>query len=282
MEYLDPMKNLIKKVVKKFYEPHHIVLVNIILENILIYDSELQKKMKISTKEINRLLVSLKEDKIIKLESKVENQEDNRQYLRTVYYINFVEVRDIIKYKIYKITKKIEEDMKNSMKEGYVCKNCDKHFSALDAQCFMSNYIFKCDECGGDLIELQLMSYEDSLNVKFMSSIQDIIELLKDIDKYEIPSMDFFQLSEFKKEISKKDIKVESFKIINEDEFKIKETNEEKQIIHDNHEIDIDDVVYVNGKPKAYKDITDEDKEIMNEEEYEKYFEVFSKYLDNK
>ncbi|WUR03128.1 transcription initiation factor IIE subunit alpha (T2EA) [Vairimorpha necatrix] len=282
MEYLPHMKSLIQTVVRKFYELHHCILVDIILENILIYDTDLQKLMKMHNKEINKLLVALKEDKIIKYENKVEVFEDKRQYLRTVYYINFVEVRDIIKYKIFKITKKLDEDLRNSTKEGYYCKTCDKQFSALDAQLIMTNYIFQCDECNGELIENGTnCTTENTLNAKFMNNIRDIINLLKELDKFEIPNMDFFQLTEFKKELEKKteekkdivEIKTEeNFMSIESDIIKYEEDEKKEEIKND-----IEDFVSVNGEMKKFKDVTDEDIEKMNEEEYEKYFEVYSK-----
>lgn len=286
MDYLPQMKVLIKTVVRKFYEPHHSILVDIILENILIYDTELQKLMKMHNKEINKLLVALKEDKIIKYENKVEVYEDKRQYLRVVYYINYSEVKYVIKYKIYKITKKLEEDYKNSIKEGYYCTACDKQFSSLDAQIIMTNYIFKCDDCNGELVENgTINNLENSLNAKFMNSIQDIIILLKELDQFEIPSMDFFQLNEFKKEMLHK---------VEENEQPLEEITEEQFIINnDMHNEDIiikqssdediikdtrNEMVTVKGISKMYSEITEEDKEQMDEDEYEKYFEVYSKY----
>lgn len=288
MEYLPTMRSLIKTVVRKFYDPHHIVLVDIVLDKILIYDTELQKIMKMHNKEVNKLLVILKEDKILKYENKVEVFEDKRQYLRTVYYINYVEVRDIIKYKIFKINKQLEEKLRDSVKEGYYCKECDKQFSALDAQIIMTNYVFKCDYCEGELIENVVNEVENTLNSKFMNNIQEIIGLLKQLDKFEIPSMDFFQLSEFKKEcMNREDVKEESVQLMDDTNFEIKQDNilnEEvpqkiniKSKISEDIEIK-DDIVIVNGVPKKYSEITEEDKEQMNEEEYEKYFEVFSKY----
>ncbi|EEQ82573.1 hypothetical protein NCER_100681 [Vairimorpha ceranae BRL01] len=286
MDYLPQMKVLIKTVVRKFYEPHHSILVDIILENILIYDTELQKLMKMHNKEINKLLVALKEDKIIKYENKVEVYEDKRQYLRVVYYINYSEVKYVIKYKIYKITKKLEEDYKNSIKEGYYCTACDKQFSSLDAQIIMTNYIFKCDDCNGELVENgTINNLENLLNAKFMNSIQDIIILLKELDQFEIPSMDFFQLNEFKKEMLHK---------VEENEQPLEEITEEQFIINnDMHNEDIiikqssdediikdtrNEMVTVKGISKMYSEITEEDKEQMDEDEYEKYFEVYSKY----
>ncbi|EOB14500.1 Transcription initiation factor IIE subunit alpha [Nosema bombycis CQ1] len=198
MEFEPIMKKLIKTVVRKFYEPYHAVITDLILEDVLLYDSELVQKMKMHSKEVNRLLVSLKEDKILKYETKVEVKEDNRQFLSVVYYINYIEVKDIIKYKIYKITKKLENKSTNN--DGYICSGCEKEFTALEAQAVMSNYEFKCDDCGEDLKEnIGGLNEDNNTYSRFVGSITEIVDLLKQLDKYTIPSMDYFQLLELKK-----------------------------------------------------------------------------------
>lgn len=150
----------------------------------------------------------------------------------------------------------------------------------------MTNYIFKCDDCNGELVENgTINNLENLLNAKFMNSIQDIIILLKELDQFEIPSMDFFQLNEFKKEMLHK---------VEENEQPLEEITEEQFIINnDMHNEDIiikqssdediikdtrNEMVTVKGISKMYSEITEEDKEQMDEDEYEKYFEVYSKY----
>lgn len=192
----------------------------------------------------------------------------------------------LLNIKFIKLQKKLEEDYKNSIKEGYYCTACDKQFSSLDAQIIMTNYIFKCDDCNGELVENgTINNLENLLNAKFMNSIQDIIILLKELDQFEIPSMDFFQLNEFKKEMLHK---------VEENEQPLEEITEEQFIINnDMHNEDIiikqssdediikdtrNEMVTVKGISKMYSEITEEDKEQMDEDEYEKYFEVYSKY----
>ncbi|KAF9763273.1 Transcription initiation factor IIE subunit alpha [Nosema granulosis] len=279
MEFEPIIKKLIKTVVRKFYEPYHAIITDMILEDILLYDSDLVKKMKMHSKEVNRLLVALKEDRILKYENKVEIKEDNRQFLSTVYYINYVEVKDVVKYKIYKITKKLES--KNTTADGYVCLECEKEFTALEAQTVMSNFVFKCDECNGDLVEnVKDLNAEGNAYSRFMSSIQDIVDLLKKLDKYNIPSMDYFQLLEYKKERGvgqaeeKKGEKVVEQKVETEVSFKMGVSVEDEQ----KEDVEIEEYVTVGGVKKKFSEVTEEDKDKMNEEEYENYFEIFAKY----
>lgn len=284
LEYEPLMKELIKKVVRKFYEPHHVVITDIILQKIMLYDTEICERMKMLLKEFNKLVIKLKEDKIIKYENKFENQDENRQILRTVYYINYAEVRDVIKYKIFKMTKNIESNIKMANMEGYICSDCGKEYSSLDAQSLMENYVFKCEECKGELIENKKSNSSDcAIHTNLISELDDIIKLLKATDNFSIPSMDYFQILEMKKEkeeapVVEKQKKIEAAPVINveETENTVGYVNVQEEASAQN--VEIKEVVFVNGVEKLFSEITEEDKEMMNEEEYEKYFEVYEKY----
>ncbi|EOB14501.1 hypothetical protein NBO_27g0056 [Nosema bombycis CQ1] len=48
--------------------------------------------------------------------------------------------------------------------------------------------------------------------------------------------------------------------------------------VKDNLDLSIEDYVTVGGIKKKFTDITEEDKEKMDEKEYENYFEIYFKY----
>ena len=100
LEYEPIMKKLLKLVVRSFYEPNHIVIMDIILENMLLSDVDFCGRMKMLSREFNKLIIRLKDDRLIKTDIKVESKEDNRQILKNIYFINYAEARDVIKYKI--------------------------------------------------------------------------------------------------------------------------------------------------------------------------------------
>lgn len=284
MDYEPVMDRLIKKVVRKFYEPHHVVIADILLQKTLLYDTDLCERMKMLSKEVNKLVIRLKEDRMIKYETKVENKEDNRQLLRTVYYINYAEVRDVIKYKIFKMTKSLESSIKTTQMEGYVCGECGREYSSLDAQCLMENYVFKCEDCKGDLVENERdRSGDCMIHSKLMSELDDIIKLLKETDKFNIPSMDYFQVLEMKRERERvQEVQREA----ESEEVAVQPGAEEFEMKRDYVDVDtsaalpveISEYVRVKGVKKRFSDVTEEDKEMMNEDEYEEYYEIYSRY----
>lgn len=77
-EYDPIMKKLIKIVVRTFYELSHVVICDILLENILLSDSEFCSKMKMLNREFNKLIIKLKEDRIVKSETKMETTENKK------------------------------------------------------------------------------------------------------------------------------------------------------------------------------------------------------------
>lgn len=289
LEYEATMKRLIKLVVRTFYEAHHVVIADILLESILLSDFEFCERMKMLGREFNKLIIKLKDDRLVKCDIKVESKEDNRQIIKSVYFFNYAEVRDVIKYKIFKMTnalnaKKVSED------ESFYCGTCDRYFSALDAQAFVENYVFKCLFCRNELQENIKNGNEKGVDLKeLLDALNDIIKLLKEADKYEIPSMDYFQVLELKKsreketavneaaEIEKNEAENNPLRIGEDKETDSEEFSYTPAIEIKKEEKETEQIITVNGISKKFSEITEEDKDMMNEDEYTKYFEIYSR-----
>lgn len=288
MSYEPIMNKLIKHTVRLFYDTPQIIFTDILLKKMLIFDSEIASLLKLVPKEFNKIVFRLKEDKILKQETKIENRENNYQEIRQAFYINYGEVKDVIKFKVYKMTKLLEMEMCKS-EEIFVCATCRKEFSILDAQSLMKDFLFSCDECKGPLEESRRVVENDPHNVYglLMKTLNEIIGMLKEIDQLDVPFMDYFQVLELKRKkdslfVSKKpeEVKIEeSAKIEFTEEFDAKEINLEENIKEESlvleEEIGMKGVfVSVNKEMKLLSEIKEEDLERMTESEYEKYFEV--------
>ncbi|KCZ76358.1 hypothetical protein H311_02645 [Anncaliia algerae PRA109] len=297
MSYEPVMHNLIKHVVRLFYDTPQIIFIDILLKRMLIFDSEIATLLKVVPKEFNKIVFKLKEDKIIKQETKIENRENNYQEIRQAFYINYGEIKDVIKYKVYKMTKLLEVEMGKS-EEIFICTTCRKEFSILDAQSLMKDFVFRCDECMGILEESRRIGENDPHNIYgiLMESLKEIIGMLKEIDQMEVPFMDYFQVLDLKKkkdayeiqqkpEIKEDIIKEETKEIKEEEEhFDIKEINTEHNKIPLKEEevkekkISFDNILFVNKEKKLFSEITEDDLEKMTESEYEKYFDIYNQF----
>jgi len=290
-EYEEPMKKLIKTVIRTFYEPCHVVITDILLENILLSDTEFCHRMKMLNREFNKLMIRLKDDRLIKSDIKVEVKENNKQILKTIYFFNYAEVRDILKYKIFKMTKALEIK-KTELDDSFYCSSCEKCFSALDAQASMDNFVFKCIFCGTELEENISKKGSGGIELKeLLDSLDAIIKMLKDTEKFKIPTMDYFQILELKKE---KEKAKSSLQPTSAEDGKLAETKIQHDAEQDDYSSDSvkdvpyqivesktpssEDYVTVNGVKRLYSSITEDDKEMMDEDEYTKYFEIYSKY----
>lgn len=293
-DYEVPMRKLIKTVVRTFYEPHHAVIADILLENVLLSDSDFCSRMKMLNREFNRLIVRLKDDRLVKSDIKVEVKEENKQILRTVYFFNYAEARDIIKYKIFKMTKALEVK-KMSADEAFYCLVCERSFSTLDAQASMENFVFRCIFCKNELCENVAKSEHDSISMKeLLKSLETIIRLLKNVDKFTIPTLDYFQVLEMKKErencaLNRTGIQETKGDYPPDPPVKDdKECSEEYsddfdpvvpiQKLDDCRSDLVGDYVTVSGVKKSFSEVTEEDKDLMDEDEYTKYFEMYSKH----
>lgn len=234
--------------------------------------------MKLLGREFNRLILRLKDDHLIKYDVKVEVQESNKQLLKTVYFFNFVETRNVIKYKIFQMAQQIEAQARMH-EDTFFCTECDRGFTVLEAQARVEDFIFKCSFCGGELEERLVGGGEGGIDLKgLMGMLQPLVALLKEVDQYNIPSMDYFQVLEMKKAAVAKGAaapmeKAEKAVAVVEDdgqEFCSEEAAPQKAPAV------AAEMVMVAGRPRPLLEITPEDLEEMTEEEYTAYFERYS------
>lgn len=306
LSYEPLMHKLIRHALRLFYLPHHCIIMDILLEKLLLKENEICASMKMLSKEFNKLIIKLKEDRLIKQESKIETTIDGRQLLMQVYYIDYREIKDIIKYKIYKMSKAINNYLKEQQRDfGYICSECNTVYSILEAHSFQKNYHFICPECEKELVENKSEIDPHELHSLMMNDLKEVIDMLKQADNFNIPPIDYFQALEMKKKkeaksqtVRKEKVSEEPEELISsavqpnegiygeitekdgEEEYSFKGNSFEKSVDQNQIKENIekkDVLIKVSGVLKPFKEITEEDKEKMTEEEYENYFDVFTK-----
>ncbi|KAG0436227.1 Transcription initiation factor IIE subunit alpha [Dictyocoela muelleri] len=314
MEYYPFMKKFTKTVLRTFYEPVDIILMDILLEHLILKEPEFCSLMKVSLKEFNKKMVRLREDKLIKQESKIETDIDGKQILNQVFYLDFKEIRDIVRYKIHKMTRNLDEKIKKYHEnESYFCEKCEKEFSILEVQSLMKNFTFFCDECDTELVENKKLDNPHDLYYVMMKDVGMVVEMLREADKLDLQNVDYFQAIEFKNKIKEDKMKegankvveikkqeeseiVDDLGILETDNYSSPMIENSKTPSEDNLEVTcfeeiqnkapdeknkmpiIDELIKIGDKYKKLSEITDEDKENMDSEEYEKYYEIYMKY----
>jgi len=291
---------LVQTVTRMFYDPAHVVIMDIMLHHLVLTEEDLADKMKLLPREFNKLAVKLRDDKLLSSETISEMKEDERQVTTTKFFLDFRAIRDIVKYKIYTMTQRLEKKLREN--EGsfrFGCKSCGTSYSALDAQSYLStkDYTFRCPGCSEELKEKKEKNAEEIEGVSevfstMMCEISPVIQKLKEIDALGIPEMLRGKIilsqpvqdkprevaeekapeMDYLVDISPSEEEAESEEKRPAEVWKKSEAEKEK------HAEVIEEILMVEGAPKKYSEITESDKERMTEKEYERYFEVFEKY----
>ncbi|KAJ3008416.1 hypothetical protein HKX48_008545 [Thoreauomyces humboldtii] len=193
------LRRLVSLVARAYYEPKHIVLLDLLLKVNSHRDDDLAKALRVQSKELHKICGKLKTDGLVKSEARAElvgpvvegrqQRKINRQY----YYIDYKLFVDVVKWKIFRIGKMIEKEVQMQMANmPYKCPQCTKEYSALDFAMLSKTADMRplCDVCGVMIEEGS--SGVDSTGVsekytKFMNESQPIVDLLKQTDRLIIP-----------------------------------------------------------------------------------------------
>ncbi|KAI9091539.1 hypothetical protein DFS34DRAFT_323564 [Phlyctochytrium arcticum] len=193
------LKRLVALVARAYYEPKHIVVLDLLCRVNSQRDEELAKQMRVQAKELHKVCGKLKLDGLIKVEARAElvgpvlDSRPQRKISRSYYYIDYKHFVDVVKFRIYRIGKIIEKEVQEQIANmPYKCPNCGREYSALDFAMLdkTENMIPLCDVCK---IEIQQGTTGTDATgtsekyTRFMSESQPIVDLLKQTDKMVIP-----------------------------------------------------------------------------------------------
>ncbi|CAG8452721.1 3182_t:CDS:2 [Funneliformis caledonium] len=193
---------LLMRVARAFFQTAHIVVLDQLTKHEAISDENLAKGVGLNVKEIHKLCGTLKEARLIKTFSKTESKKaEQRAMPRTYYYVDWQQVVNVIKWKIFKIREMVGDRMRSEQEnKGYLCPGCKKVFAPLDVHNLFEPLrdAFVCDLCHSELDHndnAENVKGSEKLHGRFMEQSQPIIDLLKSIDKLRIPvsSVEKFQ-----------------------------------------------------------------------------------------
>ncbi|KAG9304479.1 hypothetical protein G9A89_020043 [Geosiphon pyriformis] len=192
-----PFISLVKRVMRAFFQTQYIVVMDELIKHQTINDEELSKSIGLTVKEIHKICGTLKEQKMVKTFQRMEPKKaEQRPVPKTYYFIDWLQLVNGVKWKIYKIRVMVSEKMRNEQQnKGFLCPTvgCHKTFSPLDVLNLVDHTrgIFVCDVCNAELSHndnAENVKGSEKLHGRFMEQSQPIIDLLKDIDKLKIPA----------------------------------------------------------------------------------------------
>lgn len=155
-----------------------VVILDALTRRAWVREEELAKELKLHTKQLRRTLRFFEEEKLITRDHRKESAKGAKVYnaavaaaidghtgkegeekvkMHTHSYccLDYAQIFDVVRYRLHRMKKKLRDelDSKNTVQE-YICPNCGKRYTALDAIRLISpdDDYFHCESCNGELV----------------------------------------------------------------------------------------------------------------------------------
>ncbi|CAH9082603.1 unnamed protein product [Cuscuta europaea] len=155
-----------------------VVILDALTRRQWVREEDLAKDLKLHTKQLRRTLRFFEEEKLITRDHRKESakgakvynaavaatvdgqhygKEDEKVKMHTHSYccLDYAQIHDVVRYRLHRMKKKLRDelDSKNTVQE-YICPNCGKRYTALDAIRLISPHddYFHCESCNGELV----------------------------------------------------------------------------------------------------------------------------------
>jgi len=153
----ETLRLLVQHVSRAFYEPKYTVVMDQLVRHPVLKDDDLAGRMGLQLKELNKVMAVLENDKLVRIHRQNELKEGaQRSVGRQYYYIDYQDFCNVVKWRIAEMRRRIDSRLRNELdNKGYVCPQCQKTFSPLDADKLYDplTNTFNCDICRAEVIE---------------------------------------------------------------------------------------------------------------------------------
>ncbi|KAG9459188.1 hypothetical protein H6P81_003696 [Aristolochia fimbriata] len=144
-----------------------------------VREDDLAKDLRLHSKQLRRTLRFFEEEKFISRDSRKETakgvkiynqavaatadgqqvgkdgEEKTKLHVHSYCCLDYAQIFDVVRYRIHRMKKKLKDelDSRNTIQE-YICPNCSRRYSALDALQLISpnDEYFHCENCNGELV----------------------------------------------------------------------------------------------------------------------------------
>ncbi|MBW0542164.1 hypothetical protein O181_081879 [Austropuccinia psidii MF-1] len=196
---LDPLADirlLLQYVARAFYEARHILLFDQLIRKEAMKDEELATRLGIGAKELAKAANQLIRDQLVSVYLRAELKPGaHKSTQRTYYFIDYKHCVDVIKWRMWKMNKVLDDKQRNVIDgQGYVCPRCKKTYSTLDVSGLsMTSTSFLCEICDTPLNDnendIEVQKNKDRMQ-RLNSQTTLIKKNLQKADKVIIPAFD--------------------------------------------------------------------------------------------
>ncbi|KAH0687522.1 hypothetical protein KY285_018098 [Solanum tuberosum] len=156
-----------------------VVILDALTRRQWVREEDLAKDLKLHTKQLRRTLRFFEEEKLITRDHRKEGAKGAKVYnsavaatvdglqngkegddkikMHTHSYccLDYAQIYDVVRYRLHRMKKKLRDELdnKNTVQE-YICPNCGKRYTALDALRLISpvDEYFHCESCNEELV----------------------------------------------------------------------------------------------------------------------------------
>jgi len=195
----DPLADirlLLQYVARAFYEVRHILLFELLIRKEAMKDEELASRLGIAPKDVAKAANQLVRDQLVSTYMRAELKPGAyKATQRTYYFIDYKHCVDVIKWRMWKMSKVLDDKQRNVIDgQGYVCPRCKKTYSTLDISGLsMTATSFLCEICGTPLNDnendIEVQKNKDRMQ-RLNSQTMIIKKNLQKADQIVIPPFD--------------------------------------------------------------------------------------------
>ncbi|EME29482.1 transcription initiation factor TFIIE alpha subunit [Galdieria sulphuraria] len=204
------VEDLVRMIARAFYTDLYIVVLDALVREKYIRQDLLSKKLHVPTKELRKLLLKLQEQKLVQCEVRVQrkptkNNNSSTEYQRaikaTFWYIDYVHLVDVIKYRVDGMRQKVNEMMAEGLVyQSFQCQKCKEVYSSLDsARLFVpAEGVLRCDNvilrntlCKGLVEEVEWegqVATIKELQTRMENELRPILEMVAQTEQEKVPS----------------------------------------------------------------------------------------------
>lgn len=144
------VERLVKTVGRAFYTDTIVVVLDALLREKYIKESELAPRLRLKEKDIRAVLTRLENsDLMIKHESLLARDQDGKNRQHKFYYIDFQFFVDVVRYRLFLMQRRVDAQQSSDIQEvKFECPTCKLQISMLDATRSRSaDQKFICTRC---------------------------------------------------------------------------------------------------------------------------------------
>lgn len=202
---------LLRTTARAFYTTEHILIIDALILHSTLQDTDLSHLLGMQTKHLRKLCSKLREDGLLSVQSRAERRADGtgsyyggapgaggkeRLTHRDWYYLNFHRAIDSIKYRMYKLNRRIEATAAPATeKKELFCPRCKSEYTQLEAMDKLDQMtgMYSCHRCGHDLedVDENTRANENEGMKRLNSQFERMLGLMQKIDATSVPENDF-------------------------------------------------------------------------------------------